>query len=190
MLGASGSFVYTPATNYNGPDSFTYRANDAVTNSGLATVNITVTPANDAPVAVNDSYTTAEDTALNVPASGVLTNDTDVEGNPLTALLATGPAHGTLTFNANGSFTYTPTNSYHGPDSFTYRANDGTSNSGIATVSITVTPLTDPPVAVNDAATTPEDTAVTIPVLLNDSDVDGDTLTITSLSPTNGTASI
>jgi len=162
-LNANGSFIYTPATNYNGSDSFTYRANDTMTNSSVATVNITVTPVNDGPVAVNDSYTTLEDTALNVPANGVLANDTDVDGNPLTAVLVTGPTHGTLTLNANGSFLYTPTNNYNGPDSFTYRANDGTSNSGIATVNITVTPVNDAPVAVNDAATTPEDTRITIP---------------------------
>ena len=81
---------------------------------------------NDAPVAVNDSYTTDEDTPLTWPAPGVLGNDTDVDGDPLTAVLVTGPTHGTLTLNADGSFTYTPAANYNGTDSFTYRANDGT----------------------------------------------------------------
>src|SRR5207249_7993711 len=101
----------------------------------------------------------AEDTALNVPASGVLSNDTDADNDPLTALLVSGPAHGTLGLSTNGGFTYTPTNNYNGPDSFTYRASDGQTSSSPATVSLTVTPVNDPPVANNQSVTTPEDTA-------------------------------
>ena len=96
-------------------------------------------------MAVNDSYTTAEDTALNVAAPGVLANDTDADSNPLTAVMVTGPAHGTLTLNADGSFTYTPAANYYGQDSFTYKANDGTADSNVATVSITVNPVNDAP---------------------------------------------
>src|SRR4029079_12473014 len=120
-LNANGSFTYTPATNYNGPDSFTYKAKDPSNAlSNTATVSLTVAAVNDAPVAVNDSYSTNEDTALTVAASGVLANDTDVDANPLTAAVVTGPSHGTLTLNANGSFTYTPAANYNGADSFTY----------------------------------------------------------------------
>src|SRR5439155_10629535 len=114
------------------------------------TVSITVTAVNDAPVAVNDSYTTAEDTTLNVAAPGVLANDGDVDGDPLTAILISGPTHGTLTSNSDGSFTYTPALNYNGTDSFTYKANDGTADSGVATVTIAVTAVNDAPVAVND----------------------------------------
>ena len=84
---------------------------------------------NDAPVADDDSYSTDEDTPLNVAAPGVLDNDTDVENDSLTAVLVTGPSHGALTLNANGSFSYTPAANYNGPDSFTYKANDGTDDS-------------------------------------------------------------
>ena len=91
-----------------------------------------------APVAVADSYSTAADTLLNVAAPGVLGNDTDANGDPLTATKVSDPAHGALTLNGNGSFTYTPAAGYHGPDSFTYKANDGHADSNIATVSITV----------------------------------------------------
>ena len=178
-LNANGSFTYVPAANYNGPDSFTYRANDGTANSNTATVSITVNPVNDPPVAANDSYSTNEDTTLSVTAPGVLANDTDVDGNPLTAVLVAGPSHGTLTLNANGSFTYVPAANYNGADSFTYRANDGTANSNTATVSITVNPVNDPPVAANDNYSTNEDTtlSVTAPgVLANDTDVDGDPL--------------
>jgi Ca2+-binding RTX toxin-like protein len=112
----------------------------------VATVNITVTAVNDAPMAVNDSYITAQDTSLTVAASGVLANDSDVDGGPLTSILVTGPTHGSLTQNANGSFTYMPTAGYNGPDSYTYKANDGAADSNVATVSITVTPASVPSV--------------------------------------------
>lgn len=116
----------------------------AISAADLLLDNVTVTgppviPVNNAPVAVNDSYTTNQNTALVVPAAtGLLANDTDTESNPLTAAVVVSPANGTLTLAANGGFTYTPTNGYSGADSFTYRANDGNSNSNIATVSLTV----------------------------------------------------
>lgn len=96
--------------------------------------------ANRAPTAVNDTYAAVEDTALVVTAPGVLDNDTDPDGNPLTAAKTSNPAHGTVAVNANGSFTYTPTAGYTGPDSFTYKASDGTAESADATVDITVSP--------------------------------------------------
>src|SRR5439155_22043274 len=93
-LNTNGSFTYTPAANYNGPDSFTYKAQDPSNAlSNLATVSLTIIPVNHAPVAVNDSYSTNEDTALTVAAPGVLANDSDVDGNALTAILVTGPSH-------------------------------------------------------------------------------------------------
>src|SRR5205814_352996 len=125
------SFSYTPAANYHGTDSFTYKANDGQADSGIATVNIAITAVNDAPVAVNDSYTTAEDTTLNVAAAGVLANDSDVDGDSLSAVLVSQPTHGTLTLNSDGSFSYTPAANYHGTDGFTYKANDGQADSGI-----------------------------------------------------------
>src|SRR5207247_1668407 len=185
------SFTYMPALNFNGIDSFTYKASDDQAQSGVATVTITVTPVNDAPVAANDdSYTTAEDTQLTVSAPGVLANDSDVDGDPLTAILVSSPAHGTLNLNSDGSFSYVPAANYNGPDSFTYKANAGQADSAIATVSITITGVNDAPVAADDSASTPEDIAVTIAPLANDSDVDGDSLTITSATATNGTVVI
>src|SRR5439155_11708602 len=94
---------------------------------------------NDAPVATDDSYATAEDTPLTVAAAtGVLANDTDVDGDPLTAVLATAPAKGTLALHANGSFTYTPNANVNGSDTFTYHASDGTLTSALATVTIKI----------------------------------------------------
>src|SRR5204863_4724 len=182
--------------NYNGNDSLTYKASDGQAQSGVATVTITVTPVNDAPVAANDdSYTTPEDTLLTVSAPGVLANDSDVDGDALSAVLVSGPAHGTLTLNGDGSFSYTPALNYNGIDSFTYRASDGSLESADATVTITVTPVNDAPVAANDDSyTTPEDTQLTVRapgVLANDSDVDGNPLSAVLVSgPTHRTLTL
>jgi VCBS repeat-containing protein len=105
----------------------------------------------------------------------VLANDTDADSDPLTASLVNGPSHGTVTLNANGSFTYTPALNYVGPDSFTYRATDGTAQSGIATVSIAIGMVNDPPVANDDSYATDEDGTLTIAapgVLANDTDAE------------------
>ncbi|HEX9696363.1 MAG TPA: cadherin-like domain-containing protein, partial [Actinomycetota bacterium] len=150
-LNADGSFTYTPAANFNGSDSFTYVANDGTEDSNVATVSLTVNAVNDAPVAVADAYATDEDVALNVPAPGVLANDSDAEGDSLTAALVSGPANGTLTLNADGSFSYAPAVNFNGPDSFTYKANDGTADSNVATVSLTVNAVNDAPVAAADS---------------------------------------
>ena len=145
-LNANGSFTYTPAADYAGTDSFSYRADDGTVKSNAATVTITVnaTP-NQAPTAAADAYSTAEDTTLTVNAPGVLRNDRDPEGKPLSAVLVSGPSNGTLTLNANGSFTYRPKDNFNGSDSFTYRASDGTLKSNPATVTITVTARNDAP---------------------------------------------
>ena len=169
FLGSPSSVTYQPNANFNGADSFKFKVTDSGDPSGCSaappacsddvssdevTVPITVNPVNDAPVAVNDSYTATEDTALTVPTPGVLANDTDVDaGDASGAILVTGPAHGTLALNANGSFTYTPAANYNGADSFTYKANDGDADSNVATVSLTVTCVNDAPVAANDSYT-------------------------------------
>ncbi|UFZ08664.1 VCBS domain-containing protein [Bradyrhizobium ontarionense] len=119
---------------------------DGTGTSAPQTVTITINGTNDAPVAVADSYTTAEDTALTIQNAGVLGNDHDAEGDALSAILVDGPTHGTLALNQDGSFTYTPFADYNGVDSFTYKANDGLADSGTATVSITVTAVNDPAV--------------------------------------------
>ncbi|MBI4338050.1 MAG: tandem-95 repeat protein [Chloroflexi bacterium] len=145
----------------------------------------TTWPQNTVPVAVNDSYTTDEDTALSIAAPGVLENDMDADKDVLTVVLVTGPAHGTLALNADGSFTYTPVDNYHGSDGFTYKANDGKAESDAAVVTIDVAPVNSAPVAQDQAVTTQEDTALTI--TLEGSDVDGDPLTFTVVqAPSHG----
>src|SRR5207247_5886507 len=111
-LNANGSFTYTPAANYNGPDSFTYQASDGTLKSSVATVSLTVTAVNDAPVAVNDSFSTSEDAALSPAAPGVLANDPDIDSAGLTAVLVANPTHGNLARTSNRARTYTPAAKY------------------------------------------------------------------------------
>ena len=199
-LNTDGTFTYTPNANYNGTDSFTYRANDGLADSNTATVNITINPVNDAPVTVADSIVVAEGgtaTTLVGGATSVLANDTDVENNTLNAVLVTGPSNGTLTLNANGTFSYVHNGSETTADSFTYRANDGTANGNTVTVSITVTPVNDAPVTVADSIVLAEGgTATTLvggatSVLANDADAENNTLNAVLVTgPSNGTLTL
>jgi endonuclease G len=138
LSGTDANRIYTPAANYNGPDSFTFKVNDGQRDSNTSTVAINVRPVNDAPVASDDAYSTNSNTPLNVTAPGVLANDNDIDGGALSAQLVSNVSHGALALNADGSFVYTPAPNFAGTDSFTYRASDGTDNSNAATVSITV----------------------------------------------------
>ena len=139
-LNADGSFSYTPAANFNGSDGFSYRASDGLSSSGATSVSLTVRPVNDLPSARADTYTCANDTLLVVAAAaGLLANDGDVDGDPLTALLVSGPAYGTLELHADGSFRYTPVEGYLGPILFTYQASDGTGLSAETAVTLTIT---------------------------------------------------
>ncbi len=188
-LNTDGSFTYTPYPNFNGPDSFTYKASDGVNLSNLATVAVTVTPVNDPPVAAADAYNAVVGQILNVPAPGVLANDSDVDGNTLTAVLVSGPTSGTLTLNANGSFSFTPAAGalVGSTASFTYKAKDTLLDSNIVTVTITIvaTPTNVPPFANDDSASTPKNTAVTFSVTANDVDADGTIAVATvDLNPT------
>jgi VCBS repeat-containing protein len=193
-LNADGSFAYTPNANFNGDDAFIYRASDGSLESDAVTVNITVNPVNDAPVAAGDAYSTDEDTALNVGTPGVLGNDSDVDGDALTAVLVAGPSHGTLTLNADGSFIYAPNANFNGSDAFTYKASDGSLESDAATVSITVRSVNDAPVASADEYSTDEDLVLNVAapgVLGNDSDIDGDSLAVVVVTgPSHGTLTL
>jgi VCBS repeat-containing protein len=185
--------TYTPNPDFNGTDSYTYTITDSNNETDTAIVTITITPINDAPVAVADAYSTNEDTTLNVSAAGVLNNDSDVDGDGLGSSVLSGPSNGTLTLDGDGSFTYTPNENFNGADSFTYSANDGNGGSDQATVTITVNDVNDVPVANNDSTSTPEDIAVDINVVANDTDVDGtiDATTVTVISAaTNGSVSV
>ncbi len=129
------------------PRTITFVVNDGAGNSNTATTTVTITATDDPPTADNDSYSVAEGATLTVPAPGVLDGDTDPEGDtPITALLVTGPTNATsFTLNPDGSFTYTHNGSETITDSFTYRAVANGLQSAVATVTITITPVNDPP---------------------------------------------
>ncbi|MCP9494238.1 MAG: tandem-95 repeat protein [Pyrinomonadaceae bacterium MAG19_C2-C3] len=149
--------------------------------------------ANTAPTASDDSYSVNEDLTLNVAAPGVITNDMDGENDSLTAMLVMSPANAaSFTFNPDGSFDYTPSANFNGMDSFTYKVSDGTEDSNTATVQITVNAVNDDPDAVDDSASVAsESVPKAINVLANDSDIEGDTLTITAVTQgANGSVAI
>jgi len=161
--------------------------------SDVANVQIEITPVNAPPAAGDDAYDVDEDGMLTVTAGdGVLANDTDADGDAVTATLGDDVQHGTLDLQSNGSFTYTPAADFNGTDRFTYTASDGTASSDPATVTITVNPVNDAPVAIDDAYEVAHDTELVVPantgVLANDTDVDGDALTVTVVTePAHGT---
>ncbi len=182
LSGQAPELTYVPEANYHGEDSFTFRVTDGKQPSAEATVSLTVTPVNDPPVAQGGSVTTAEETAVAVVLSGA-----DVEGEPLTYTVVTEPTHGTLS-GTPPQLLYTPARDSHGEDSFTFRVTDGKQPSAEATVSITVTPVNDAPVAESGRTTTTEDTVVAVE--LKGADVEGDPLTYTVVTgPSHGTLS-
>ncbi|WP_180796634.1 tandem-95 repeat protein, partial [Vibrio parahaemolyticus] len=172
----NGVATITPTADWNGKETITFTATDPSGESISQTVNFTVAPVADI---VADKATVVEDTPTIIK---VLGNDT-FEGDGKVVSLDTnnGPANGTVSINPDGSVTYTPNDNYHGADSFTYIVTSG-GVSESTTVNVDVTPVNDVPVAKDDTATTQEDTAVTIDVLPNDTDIDGDTLRIGSAS--------
>ncbi|MFM2595275.1 cadherin domain-containing protein [Vibrio harveyi] len=182
-----GKLEFTPAENFNGDATISYTISDGQLTED-ATVAVTVNPVNDAPVAVDDTVTTDEDTAVTID---VLANDRDPENDQLTITNASVPAEqGTVTI-VGGKLVFTPAENFNGDATISYTISDGQLTDD-ATVAVTVNPVNDAPVAVNDTVATDEDTAVTIDVLANDSDPENDTLTITaaSVSAEQGTVTI
>jgi hypothetical protein len=179
LSGVAPNLIYTPASNYNGADSFTFRVNDGQVDSELAVVNIDILPVNDAPVANLQSVATAEDIPLDILLTGL-----DPDGDPLTFTIVSSPTHGTLSGVAP-DLTYTPATNYNGTDSFTFRVNDGQVSTEPAVVSIDVTTVNDAPVAIPQSVSMTEDTPLDI--VLTGLDPDGDPLTFSVvLGPTHG----
>src|SRR5204862_451580 len=181
--------LFIPATNFFGTATIGYSISDGNGGSASALITVTVTSGgpNDPPVAVNDFTNTVEDVAVTIQA---LVNDSDPDGDPLT-ITSVSPTNGTAIVSG-ANVVFTPATNFFGTATIGYSISDGNGGSASALITVTVTSggPNDPPVAVNDFTNTVEDVAVTIQPLDNDSDPDGDTLTITTVSPTNGTASI
>jgi large repetitive protein len=187
VLGAT-TVTFTPTADFFGAASFEYTISDGeLTDVGV--VAVTVAPVNDAPVAVDDTATTAEDTAIDIPTAAVLANDTDVDSGALTVQAVGNPAGGTVVL-VGATITFTPAADFHGAASFEYVVSDG-ELADVGVVSVTVTPTPDAPVAGADVVTTDEDTAAVIlhaTLLGNDADADGDALSIVEVhDPVNGT---
>ncbi|PRC46149.1 adhesin, partial [Mycobacterium sp. ITM-2017-0098] len=185
MVNPSGTVTYASNGTEVTTDSFTYTVKDAAgATSNVATVTITVTPVNDAPVAVNDTATVAEGGTTTI---ALITNDTDGDGtiDATTVVIVRQPTAGTLTVNQNGTVTYVNNGSEATTDSFTYTVKDAAgSTSNAATVTITITPVNDGPTAVNDSYTVAANGTLTVNapgLLANDTDTDGAFLRLTEI---------
>lgn len=182
-VNSNGDVLYTPPADFNGPVTLNYTVSDGNGGTDSASVSVTVNAVNDAPIANPDSGTVNEDSSVIID---VLTNDTDVDGDALSITNATSP-NGSVTFSGN-NITFTPTADFNGATTVTYTISDGAGGTASGTVTINVTNVNDAPVASDDTASTNEDTAVVINVLANDTDIDNDALSVSSVSATNGTA--
>jgi hypothetical protein len=209
VLSTDGSFVYTPAADFCGEDTFTYKVTDGICapesqDVGTVTINVECIEDNVCPVAMDDEYETTEDTLLNVPVdTGVLDNDEDVNvGDTLTVASfdATSVNGGTVALSTDGFFVYTPAAGFCGEDTFTYKVTDGIcapESQDVGTVTINVECIEDNvcPEASDDEYGTPMSTLLVIgagkSILLNDEDVDGDSLTAVLLTgPSHGTLTL
>ena len=187
VMSTDGTYTYTPEANFNGTDEFTYHLCDVDGDCSVGSVTITVSPVNDLPVAVNDAAGTPEDTQLRGSVAGNDSPSGDAGNGWSLAGINGGAAHGTVTMNTNGTYTYTPSANFNGTDEFTYHLCDVNADCAAATVSVTVHSENDAPEAVNDENSTPEDTPVSGDVSTNDTP-SGDGGNGWSLVGTNGGA--
>ncbi|MBL8624408.1 MAG: tandem-95 repeat protein [Myxococcales bacterium] len=182
----AGTVRFTPTADQSGAASFTYTISDGAA-SATGQVAVTVAAVNDAPVAVADAITTDEDTAVDVAASALIANDTDVDG-PTATVTAVGDAIGGTVGLSGGTVRFTPAADFNGPASFTYTVSDGAATA-TGLVAVTVAAVNDAPVAIADALTTDEDTAVDVAataLAANDTDVDGPSATVTAVGAAIG----
>lgn len=169
---STGAFTYTPGSNENGNDSFTFRVNDGSLNSSNATVNVTIAAVNDPPTASNSAITVDEDSNISSQL-----NANDIDGDSLTFSIVSNGSKGNavITNSSSGAFTYTPSNNQSGSDTFTFKVHDGTIDSLAASVSVTISPVNDPPTANNASITLNENSVAS--GQLTGTDLDGDPLT-------------
>ncbi|HTY03563.1 MAG TPA: retention module-containing protein, partial [Rhodocyclaceae bacterium] len=198
VLNGDGTYTYTlnnadPAVQALGAgqtltESYVYTLTDGDGDSTTATLNITINGTNDAPVARDNTAITNEDTAVTIDVRG---NDSDIDGDTLAVSAVTNGAHGTVALDSNGNPVYTPAANWSGTDSFTYTISDGHGGTSTATVSVTVNAINDAPIATADVASTAINAPVTVPVRANDTDVEGDSLTVAGVtSGAHGTVTI
>lgn len=186
-LASSGSFTYTPDAGFSGSDAFTYQAYDGVAYSNTVTVTIAVAAADHAPVAANDVATVAENGSIHVEVPGVLGNDTDAGGSPLTASLTSDASHGALLLKTDGAFEYDPDTGWTGTDAFTYRAFNGVAYSEPARVAITVAPDTAPPLTTSNSVARYADAATITMIAVDASGVSSTDWVLTGAENRSGT---
>jgi hypothetical protein len=204
-MNPNGSFTYTPATNFNGIDSVHYQVCDlgSPTLCSTATLVITVSPVNDAPVATNATATTTEETSVSGDLKSFVSDVDDATPTLTFSQVGTTPnTEGVLTLNPNGTYTFVPATNFNGTVVITYQVCDPAGLCSSATLTITVTPVNDAPIAIDDAYNVAEEGTITLNPLALDTDIDGNTLTIVSIGGvtltgvaqiipvTNGTVSI
>lgn len=186
LAGTPPALTYTPNPNFHGVDSFTYSVTAGGQTTPAATVTLHVASVNDAPVAEDGAVTTPEDTAV-----AITLQSSDLENAPLTYTILTAPSDGTLSGGSGAARTYTPAANAHGTRSFTFHVSDGAGGTDTATVSIEITPVNDAPTLVEERLMTEAATPITVAVLDNDVDVDGDAFSLESVTaPAHGTAVI
>ncbi len=186
-----GTLTYTPEANFNGTDRFTYTVADGDGGTANASVVVQVNSVNDVPVLEDDSFTIDEDELLKVDQAELLDNDSDEDGDDLLITELGAPENGVTFLGAVGRVHYQPNEDFNGTDSFTYTVVDESGATQTATVTVTVDPVNDDPEAEDDMVTIDEDTNVLIDVLANDTDVDSETLSLSSVEGAeNGTATI
>jgi hypothetical protein len=187
-INADGTIGYTPEPHYNGADTFTYTIGDGAGGTATASVRLTVTAAPDAPLGVRDVAATREDASTTI---AVLANDFDPDGDALSVTALGAVTNGTAAANPDGTITFTPAPNFNGMGSFSYTVGDGRGRTATSSVSVTVIPVNDGPTAADDVATTARGTAVSIAVLANDGDPDGDSLSVTiGTPPAHGTVAV
>lgn len=184
QLNPDGSFVYKPAANFIGNDSFIYQITDTQGLTAQALVSLTVLPVNDTPTVLDDSYSLNKNTSLSIASPGVLANDLDIDGDSLVvdSIAVTNPAHGSVQLDPDGAFSYTPTENYVGEDFFVYQLTDGQGGVAQAKVTLLIEMTNAAPVAQNDSYQVGEDEELTVTaaagVLANDTDPDGDSISL------------
>jgi len=183
-----GTFTYKPDANFNGSDSLIYIVSDGNGLMGTATVELMVTPVNDAPIAGDAIQMSAdEDTELTIVAGNLLRHYTDSDGDTLSVKSITQPIHGKLIDNGDGTFAYFPDANYHGPDRFDFTISDGKGSLVTATANISVKSINDIPMVAEDKVVTDQNRPISISVLSNDKDTDGEALSIVSFTqPAHG----
>ena len=178
--------TYTPNINFNGSDTFTYKANDGQLDSNIASVSVNVNSVNDIPVSNDISISTNEDT----PISGISLDGTDIDGDNLTYSIVTAPLNASIGSVVSNVVSYSPNANFNGEDSFTYKVNDGTSDSVSSTVSVTVNAINDAPTTSDISFSTDEDSNALINLLASDIEADSSSLNASVSNPPNGTVAV